>query len=359
MWSLELTDLNGNLFDEIHNAHDRVFTFGISRIPTVQFKLNSAHSLVEPLMSADAYVKGYAGSTLMHHGIPTALERIADRNVRSVGVTSSGALWRLQKRLAAKNSVGTLYLTPTDRGQIAKEVIDAANVDGSTGILTGARPHLSYSTTNFKVEPYKPVSEVIAELGQALDGFDWQVVPIEYTNGNVGEWHAAPLIGAEKPEAVFEYGTGRNNISKVEDRVTLDTMANVVYHVAAAGVDAPGNPVVFASDATSIAERGRYEDMAAADLSIVGPRQSLVEEHVRIRRYPRRVISFTPKAYDRNDPGNVPVFGRDYDVGDWVRAHARDEHGTWFDGFFRVYQAQVSVSNAGVESAELVLTNEG
>lgn len=358
MWTIELTDLQGHSIDEVQNASDRNFTFTLNRIPTVQFKVRSDHPLVDPLMSADIYVKVYAGTTLMFHGIPTAVERVASGDTKSVSVTASGVLFRLTKRLAAKTPAGTVYTTPTDRGAIAAFVVEAANSEGDTGIRTANLEYLSYSTTTFKVEPYKPASEVIAELGQALDGFDWQVVPLEYTNGKIGDWQAMPVIGSQQDGAIFEYGTGANNIKDVQDQVSLDTMANAIYHLPPGGVSTSA-AVISSKDQDSINERGLYEDVVNADISFPGARQSLVEEHVRVRRLPRRVLNFTPRGYHRDEPGNVPVFGEAYNVGDWVRAHGRDGDREWFDGYFRVYGVTVSLDRAGLESNQLILTDEG
>lgn len=359
-WSMELTTLTGAGIGEITTASEREFAFLLNRPNTATWQMPVHDELVNTLMSMQTLVKVYRGADLMMHLLVVGANRVATAESRTVSFTAADPLWLLQKRLAGKSATGTIYTTLTDRGQMAKEFIDAANVDEQTGIRTGSLPHLSGSTSTYASGPYKPVSEVLADLGLTAAGFDWEIVPIEYNAGKIGDWHAAPILGITREDVKFEYGPGSGaNIKAAVDTIDGNTMANKVYHIAEAGPDTPGAPVVSATNAASVATYGLREDLAQAALTDQNLRQKLVDEHVAVRKHPRRIVTFEPRDYDPTDPRNVPVYGVDYLAGDLVQAYAADETGEWFDGYFRVYGWTAKPTAEGMETGDLLLVDEG
>lgn len=359
MWSIEASSFGGVGIGEVDNAYDREFTFLLDRTNTVGFKLQSAHPLAPYLATMKVLIKLYFGRTLMFHGPVVSYTRSAEAADRSISVVAADPSWFFAKRLIGKTAAGYVQPTITDRGQIWRTLLDAANVEGETGIRTGAENFLSGSTSTYSSGAYKPMQEALADLSTGVYGFDWEIKPIDWLGGKIGDWHADPLLGVFREDVIFEYGHGSSsNIKSVTDTGDRSGQANKVYHISSTGPDAAGTPVAVQSDATAITNWGLMEDLAEADLIDNTLRQTLVDEHVRIRKNPRRIVVFTPNDFHPSDPGNVPVFGSDYILGDMLRARAKDESGEWFDGLFRVYGYTSKPNETGIESGDILFQAE-
>ena len=82
-----------------------------------------------------------------------------------------------------------------------------------------------------------------------------------------------------------------------------------------------------------------------------------MDEHVALRRYPRRVITFQPQDYDPSSPGNVPRFGVDYDLGDVVRA--RRTVGAVVRRLHAHLRLDGRPTAEGLETGDLLLIDDG
>jgi hypothetical protein len=206
------------------------------------------------------------------------------------------------------------------------------------------------------------ISECLNELALTLDGFDWRIDPIDNFSGGlvtgtkIGTFLASPTFGVARPDAVFEAGTGRNNIVAYTRAITRDTQANKVYHNAQPGPDAPGFPTVTAIDAQSISDYKLLEDLAQADLLDGTLRQRLVDEHVRVRKSPREVITFEPHLPDQF--GRVPQYRTDFTVGDTIRARAKFGSSLRFDAMMRVWGVAFEINDEGSIKTILTLAQE-
>lgn len=366
-WSFALTDSNFVPQGEVLNAAERKVALPLNKLPTASMKVRLDHPLAELMMTTQCYLKGYRTTAgqgapqLRFFGPVISAEESADANTATVALNAVGSGWVLQKRLAGKSSTGTVF-TATDRAQIVKTLITTANGEGETNIDYSTGSVSAASTATYTAQ-YKTILDVLADLGNTFDGFDWRIVPVEnyaagaVTSVKIGRFEAFPVLGATQQHAVFEWGAGRNNIVAYTRSVDRSTQANKVYHNAASGPDAPGFPTVSAIDAASISQWGLLEDLAAADLLDPTLRQRLVDEHVKVRKQPRQVISFTPHI-DPTDSGRLPKFGYDYEVGDTVRARASYNQRTRFDVLTRVWGIAFEVNPEGVETQTLTLAQE-
>lgn len=409
-WQFELTDNAFNPIGEILNASDRKVAIPLNGMPSMSLAMRMDNPLADYLGQSAGYVKGYRDDVLRFFGPVISAEESLDSEHQTIAVNAVGVGWMLQKRLAGKSATGTVFAGPIDRAQLIKQLIDTANAeavvgvwDGETGISTGSitgaaspyvpqgsggvvfksfwgggggettagRPQSGAGTanisaastiSNYTAGPYKPIMECLRDMSVGVEGFDWEIIPFDnFTAGvvasqKIGEFRAYPIIGTQRQEAIFEYGTGRNNIMAYKRMVTRDGQANRVYHNAPAGPDAPGYPTVSAINAQSVRDWRLLEDLANADLLEPALRQNLVNEHVRIRSLPRQVLEFQPHLVDPY--GRVPNYGVDYREGDNVQARIVYDGRVKMQAWMRVYGVSFDIDNLGMERTTLTLTDE-
>lgn len=354
MYRFILTDLNFSPIGEVLRfTGDRTINFGTIRqpVPQVQFQVRMDNPMSEALALTECYLKVYKDDDLKVFGPVVAAEEVGARNGASLAVTAAGQAWVFQHRLAGKSPGGQAYTTLTDRAEIGRQLILTSNTDAPLHIDTDTAS-FSGSTATYLAGPYKQLSVCLAELSNLLDGFDWRVDPREVDgSGNIGTWTARPTLGVARPNVIFEYGVGRHNIADYKMQIARESQANQVFN--------PGTTAhKVATDAPSRAKWGLMEASADLQLNDEAMRQKLVDEHIRVRKNPRRVITFTPHIATKNT-GRVPVYGVDYELGDIVVARAVLGRSVRFNGDFRVYGVQVSIDKNGIEQVTLTLTDDG
>jgi hypothetical protein len=389
-WRFVLTDTNFTPVGEVLNASERSVTLGLNRIDAASFKIRLDNPLADPLRFLSGYLKAYRNGTLMFFGPLITAEETADDSGAYVTVNAAGVGWVLTKRLAGKrqDTAGYQTWTATDRAEIVRQYIsdildrefrpflaplDPLSVDdfrlyGDTYINVDTLSMTAASAITYTVPPFKPFMELLNELSAGLGGFEWRIMPRENWSGGltgikIGNMTAAPVIGSDKPGAVFEFGVGRTNISSYTRSLSRDGQANRVYHLLSTGPLEPDpanpNPPVTQDSVTAatLPDWGIMEDVAQADLTNRTMRQQLVDEHGSVRQLPRSTIVFAPSA-DYGD-GRLPEFGVEYNIGDTVRARARYGGIDRFNASFRVWGIQFQVNEFGVETPNLTLSEEG
>lgn len=361
VWSLQLTDLAFNPVGEVLNASGRAINVGLGRVDTASFLIRLDNPLVKYLDGDLGYVKAYRNGVLMFFGPVISTEEAGERESATLAVNAAGAPWVLAHRLVGKTATGFVQATLRDRALIVKDMIDAANAENETHIATTGSISAA-SASSYQASPYKPLSECLTDLAATLDGFDWRFLPVEnfaagvVTGQKIGTFSAAPVLGSTRGEAIFEWGAGRNNTVSYKRARTRDTQANKVYHNIDAGPDQPNAPTVTQSDADSIAKWGLLEDLAQADILDNGLRQRLVDEHVRVRKNPRQTLEFQPHLDDAS--GRIPQYGTDYSVADTVRVRVGYNGVTRYDVLMRVWAANFSIDDMGVETLSLTVSDD-
>ncbi len=367
MWRFVLTDQNYYPIGEILNAQDRQVTLPLNKLDTLSFKVRLDNPLSSLLASCAGFIKAYRNNVLIFFGPIISTEEVCDSSTQSLAIVAAGAGWVLTKRLAGKNASGVAY-PGIDRVLVADAAIQAADLESTTGISGTSDLTLSGSLINYTIGPFRPVSEVITELATTLDGFDWRFIPIENTSltGNarifvqqsVAQFVAAPLIGQERPNAVFEWGSNSAaNCVSYRRTLSRDAQATRVWNNTANGPDAPGYPTVYGFDEDAQEQWGLLEDLVEApDLLDISMRQALVNEHVRVRKNPRQLIDIQPAS--SSSSRRAPDFGVDFTVGDRVRGRAVYGRGVRFDAALRVWAAMFDIDAAGTERITLTLSEE-
>jgi len=354
--------------DRFSTATARQVTFGLSRPTTCAFALRLDDELVGVLQREPCRIRVYDSARtppLVGH-----LDLIDDEEVGGEGglgtvqFNCSDQWWLLAKRYIGRSATfsnGTA-LAPVERGTIAKAILDNTNTNaGETGLRSNASVVAAGATY---VGPwwFKPAAEAISELASTLDGFEWVIDPIEYDAGKVGDFKTYGVLGTYQEHASFEYGHGRHNVKSYRSPRTRQTQANQVWSLPQGWPDNTTEPPAVATDLESVAKWMRIEDVVPGDLTLQ-LRQQLVNEHVRVRREPRKLWSFEPILQAGDTDTRVPVFGVDYDVGDLVPLRIKVRVGgelvTRFDGVVRVFQVNVTIDAEGnVQSQTVVAGSE-
>jgi hypothetical protein len=86
-------------------------------------------------------------------------------------------------------------------------------------------------------------------------------------------------------------------------------------------------------------------------------RNTLLNEHLTVRRNPRNIITFQP-SIDPQDQGKLPQFGDIYDVGDIVTGRAAFNGSLRFDALFRCWGVEFTIEENGIERTNLILEEQ-
>lgn len=201
---------------------------------------------------------------------------------------------------------------------------------------------------------YKSFIEWMQELAFTLNGFDFWQTPLDpVTNAGVsGQLNVESVRGSAKSEVIFEFGTGKNNLTDYSYVLNGENLITRGWSLPPAF---PNGQVVSAGDWTAISAFRLREEVIQSDLVAAGLRQRLTSEHINIRKRYRRVFTFTPQVEDGT---RTPRFGIDYNIGDYVVGRVRDKGVLLLAGIVRVYGANVEVDENGMTKTTLTLVQE-
>lgn len=374
---------------DLANATDRKFSFKLNQPQTVSFTLPITDPLAAEIISAVGNATGmpiiklYRDTTLKMVAEVLTTELVSASPNNAIRVVAVETMWnRLTKRLLpdSKTRLGYTIKTPTERSAAISEQLNDLNGDTPSGIEPGST--IGYSTlTSFTNQPatgtittteavdgtsnasntitggpwsYKPFLEWVQELAFTLNGFDFWQDPLDpvINAGVSGLLNIADTRGAAKPEAIFEYGTGKANVTEYSYSLSGDTLLNTAHGLPPAW---PSGVAVVARDWNALAAFRQREEVVSSDLVSQSLRQQLMNEHVSVRKQYRRVFTFVPQIEDGT---RTPRFSVDYDIGDYVEGRVRDEGLLLLQGAVRVYGADVEVSNEGQIKTTLTLVQE-
>ena len=356
MWQLALSTRAGSLLGDLADAHDRTINFGLSTMNSLSFSVRADHPLADNLIDGDALVKAYwkdgsATSVLMMVAEIVTVEESASEGSATVAVTCAEAgYFRLQHRLIGRSAAGYLNgtaATPVNRGTIAANVISVVNAVAPTGVTAGTTT--SAGTTAVGPWNYKTAMEALTDLAFAGDGFDFVFDPQEPSGGSVASFRCAATIGSVKANAIFEFGTGQNNVIAYKRQITRDTLLNLGWSLPSGFPDNTAGSAQSYTNAASVTARGTWEGVVSSDLTTDAARLSLVTQHVTLRKTARQRIEFTPGA-------SAPQFITDYSIGDTVTARAEHPaNSIRFNAAFRIYGASIAIDDGGLARTTLTL----
>lgn len=367
-WNFLLTDLQGTVLGELNNAKDRSVTLPLNRIPTASFSLPLWHDRADDILNGDTMVKAYridqfGTSKLVFFGPTLSVEESGDSLQQSIGVSATGPFWRLTKRLIGQSKFGFSLGMDVDAGGLkdlgtmAHLILETANGNEHTGIKTGYWE----PSTNGGVGPWhlKNVAEAIAELSAGINSFDYEVEPLEPQSFGawpiIGQMHVFNLLGQNRPDAIFEYGTSRANVSSYNRQLGRDSLlTRAIVSVQGWPDGAPvGTDLIVRQDDAARAARGLFEEVVN-DAGVIDAtlRTQLADENLKYRSHPRQILTFSPTINTRPYPFT------DYNVGDFVRCRAVVRGSVRFDAMFRIWGVTFKLDQNGNESLDLQLVQD-
>lgn len=370
-----VTDTDGTPLGEVQNLDDRKLSFRLRRASTCSFTVPLKHRMADRL-AGDVVVKLYetdpellpliGTDTIQWFSGPVqSAQEVASSQQGSLAVVATSPSGELEDRLCGKSLDGVSFPEGTKRAAAAVALLAATNQESPTLLRPGAIGDTAALPAG-GVGPwqYKPVSEAVTELSSALDGFDWLDRPVEPGRDQLGPYCGLLDIWAAKghrrPDAIFEYGTGRGNVTSYTFSTTRVGMLNQAFSLPPGFPDniAPGDQVLHAVDAASRNEYRLHEQVISSDLTVAALRQQLIDEHVRVRKQPRQLITMQPLPHGRQLSGRripVPRLGVDYDFGDIIEFRAVKYGRVRFDGLCRLYGADITLSKTGVPTITPIL----
>lgn len=362
-WQFVLTDLAGVVLGELRGASNRQVVVPHLRIPTATFNIPMWHPEAVDLLTKDTLLQCWRTDAvgtrkLAFNGPVGAVNEQTDNTTQTIAASATGPFSRLSSRLIGTTKAGIKFPAAgvQDLGITAQNILDTVNGQEFTGVSNGT---WAASTTGATGIWYlKKASEAIAELTTGLNTFEFEVVPTIPTGvGGVGGWpqigvmNIAPLIGnVSRADAVFEYGTGRANITGYERAISREALLTRGYISVGGWPDSTAQNVLTGTDAAARVLRGLYEDVVP-DGGVLddGLRQSIVDFHVQVRKAPRQIVTFKVATNARPAPFT------DFNIGDFVRGRAVVRGVLRFDVMFRVWGVTFNIDSNGNEQNELEL----
>jgi hypothetical protein len=395
-WSFVITDRVGNQLGELRNATGRSLRFPLNRTPTFTFTIHADNPFASLLVDLDKIlVKAYDDSTgtkvLRFYGPCVGRDKTRNAQEGTIPISAAGVQWRLDRRLIGQNiagaTFGTTSLSLLDRGEIMGRTIDALNAGESTNIWTVAGDTgirrgtiTASSSTYIENQRYVPAGTFLAGLSATLDGPDYVFRPVEPTADATGVQIAAldvaPAIGTTQPNVAFKFGGPDGNVAEWKDTGDATGLCNRGVNIPSGWPDTATQQPIIWQDATATTDRGvLYEAVIPGELQSDDLRLKLVQENVRVRKVPKRIIAFTPVAEDPSAPietRRVPRPFADYNVGDVVHFRAierfpvTDTAGTVIgytetptvDLLVRVFAIQIDLDDAGVAQTAVALQDD-
>ena len=362
-WQFVLTDLMGTVLGELRGASSRVVTVPLLRIPTASFTVPMWHPLADTLVTTESLLQCWRTDVLgtrnlVFNGPVGAVNEQTDNTTQTIAASASGPFSRLSSRLIGVTKAGIKFPAAgtQDLGLTAQNILDTVNGQQYTGISNGTWAASVSGATG--VWYLKKASEAIAELTTGLSSFEFDVVPtVPSAVGGLGGWpqiglmNIAPLIGnVSRPDAIFEYGTGRANVAGYERAISRDGLLTRGYISVSGWPDSTAQDVITNQDPAAITARGLYEDVVP-DAGILDDtlRLALLNYSITVRKAPRQIVTFKPATNARPSPFT------DFNIGDYVRARAVVRGVVRFDATFRVWGVTFNIDSNGNEANELEL----
>jgi hypothetical protein len=336
-WSFLLADQFGSGLAELATGAGRSLTFTRNAYPEATVTLShdddAASKFFTALSNGIPTLRAYRDGVLRFHGefAPSTEDLEEDAHL---SLLFRGPFARLIGYGQSRGMFITRSFAATDAGQIAKSLIDNTFASGvaTTGTIEATK-------VRDRAYQYANVGEAVTNLTRVLDGFDFEVAPIEYTAGKIGQLAVYASQGSDLSGTVrFQYGPGTlANVRSVSRQI--EPPINYARVLGANGLPA------IKSDAGSVATYG-YWTVQESMSDVV--EQATIDDKAQalLRPSPIKVVAFSP------DPTLAPAPWDDYWLGDTVSFFGR--RGAFSeDATARVNKITVVVDDEGNEAAQV------
>lgn len=362
-WQFILTDLMGVPFGELYGASERTVAIPLSRLTTASFKIPMWHPLGDSLVTKECLLQCWrtdatGSKRLVFNGPIRGVNEVTDSTTQTIAATATGPFVRVGARYLGMSKAGIKFPASgvRDLGLIAHDILDTVNGQEFTGISKGTyTASVAGSTGQLFI---KNAAEAISEIASGLNSFEYIIRPTVPTSvGGLGGWpqigfmDVAPLIGGtSRPDAIYEYGTSRSNVSGYDRSISREGMVTRGWISVNGWPDSTTQELRSRTDTAAQSVRGLYE-VIVPDNGVLddGLRQGIVDYHVSVRKQPRETVTFKIPSNAR------PSALTDFEVGDFVRGRAIVRGTTRFDAMFRVWGVTFNIDSNGNEVNELEL----
>jgi hypothetical protein len=304
-WGFLLGDQAGNALADLSTGAGRSLTFTRNAYPEATISIShddeAATVLFDSLRNGIPTLRAYRDGVLRFHGELAPFTEQLEENAQ-ISLVFRGPFARLVGYGQSRGSftAASKIFTAVDAGQIAKTLIDEAL--GSAVATTGT---IQASKTRDRTYQYSNVGEAITNLTRVLDGFDFEVTPIEYSAGKIGQFNVYASQGSDRSATVlFQYGPG--TLANVRE-VSRQTEPPINY----ARVLGANGLLATKQDPTSIANFGYW--IVQESMSDVSEQTTLDDKaQALLRPNPIKIVAFSP------DPTLAPLPWDDFWLGDTV-----------------------------------------
>lgn len=364
-WVFQICDRAGAAISNITQiARDRVFQYRLGQPTTLTFSvpaedeaIGGMHTDGQPVLDAgDRIVKafrwerqndGSMARTLKYLGIVWQAQDAGQGETAHVAVTCTEPTSLLAKRyaIAAEADGGGpqhVVFDGIDATIIVEMLIQRTNdisymgFDwGEEGMEIGVDRSVTYQ--------WRTIADVLTELSNALNGFDWYFAPSDADWYYYGDLVPVPKLGQTRSDIVFGWDMPPHNVARMERMLNMDNTANYLWTVGNTGSGADAI-VSIAEDVDSQNTYGRMEVMDTfSDVSDAGYLAALTADDLNFRSIRREIVQFMPSS------GSWPMFWDDFNIGDTVQVGAGPKLRGGFLGYMRIVGVDVMIDDIGRE----------
>lgn len=250
--------------------------------------------------------------------------------------------------------------TAVDQSEIAWALIDHVGggmggwEDVKHGIIRGDLP-VTVARDRTYVDG-EQIAEKITQLSEVLAGMDFELEPLDRRDGVIAAFNTFAHQGITRPNAIFEYGHNRHNVSGF----TYEPAGEEVCNKFTAVGQADANGIALAYTAESAKSQafygGTFEQFQVYSDVIDGfTLASTANEAVRRNAYALDFFQLTTPPERGSEGfenpakgaqfGVPPAFGEDYGIGDTITA--RIKRNVYFEAIGRVESVELSEDDQG------------
>lgn len=375
-WRIMLCNVDGvPLRNLAPVAYDRTGSWKLNRPATLTFKVpsndprvNTIHSdgfpLLEPqTRTVKAYQRtGAATYTLRFTGWVWDVQDDSDADGQmATTVTCIDPLQILTQRDVVNAALDGFpdyadapghhpsWFTATQATTIVKTIIDRTNSHyGTCGITTTSG---TFDTTATRIIPNPPdlmIWGTIVYLMEAIDGFDLKLDYLDQTDGVLARINCLSSRGTNKPAAVFNWGAGKNNCSRIRRLQQGQQLANSGFAWGGEPGGASQIHTVEENSASITAYRRRRAVRQHPEITAQTFLDAILDDDIAWRKSPRESVEVFPVKDLAPDPWT------DFDLGDTITVNVGADLRGGFTGLQRVYGWEIEMGD--VEKVTKILT---
>lgn len=313
-WEIEFSTLAGTSLSAQPFALDNLaLEVALNGPRVLSFTLPAGEDAAALLDPGEVLVRMYRTESdgvkrLRFHGTLWTVEQSGDGSTATVACTCVDP-WPM---LAARYTSASY--SSTDQGAIIQDVVDTANSDATTRIATSASYIETTTTRTISwADNRTPVADAMLGFTELLDGVDVELVPCEYTSGDICQLWVYEHQGASTGHTA-EFGYGDATVANVAGFTRTVSMDDVATRVTAYG---SGNISSTKNDTTQQNAIGLFvgdvSDGEQTSTTILG---KLAQRELSRRKRAQQTVQISPY------PGG-PLLFDDFVVGDKVSVQVR------------------------------------